>query len=284
MGRLRAGLYGAALGMLALFPQEAMAAARSACHTWANSVMPALFPYMVLSQLLLSAVRSPALTAPLAMLGGSPAGARLISLAGYPARKAQRMAALCATTSPLFILGTLRGGYPMLLAHWLGAFVAWGFASVCVPARDRVVKGAGGHGGPSSDPGGAKTGRATLAGAIREAALAMITVCGCMALFSVLTALLSKLLPLPPTLSALLAALLEMAAGCGRIQALGLPAETAAALLCAAVSFGGLSVFMQNAVFLKPLGIDLRALFAARAVHAAASGLLCYCLYRSLPI
>jgi len=269
---VRAAMVGAALGMLARYPREAMAAARSACHLWANGVMPALFPYMVLSQLLLPAVKSPLLLAPLAMLGGSPSGARLINLSGCTAQKAQRLAALCATASPLFILGTLQGGVRMLLAHWLGACVAWAFVYIL----KRPQNDAAGNNAAPSPPA-----RMSLTETVRDAALAMITVCGCMALFSVLTALLSRAFPLSAALSALLAALLEMATGCARIEALGLSAQWTAALLCAAVSFGGFSVFTQNAMFLRPAGVTLRLQLAARAVHAASALFICYRLYTS---
>ena len=249
-----------------------MDAARTACRVWSTDVMPALFPYMVLSQLLKSAIRSPLATVPLAMLGGSPAGSRLIALSGFEKPQAQRLSALCATASPLFILGTLRGGFPMLLAHWLGAFVAWAFVSL-------LPSGKGGRTVPTGTVTPAL--RISLPEIIRDASLSMITVCGCMALFSVLTALLSQLLPLSPGLSAALGATLEMATGCVRIQSLRLPVHWTAALSCAAVSFGGLSIFIQNAIFLRPTGINLRTQLAARIVHGLVAFLLCLFFYRS---
>ncbi|MDR0929549.1 MAG: hypothetical protein LBM74_07545 [Oscillospiraceae bacterium] len=271
--RLRAAAVGGLLGLMAAYPQEAMAAARDACRLWAAGVMPALFPYMVFSQLLMAALRGRWLLAPLAMLGGSPAGSRLIALSQLPRPKAQALAALCATASPLFILGTLSGGARMLAAHWLGAVCAYGAvrllqARTAMEAPIPVAAMA------------APLPRAGLTESIRDAALAMINVCGCMALFSVVSALLVKLLPLPPSGYALLSAILEMASGCARVQGLGLPVAMTAPLLCATVSFGGLSVFMQNAVFLKPAGVNLRVQFAARCLHALAAGGICALLYR----
>ncbi|MDR0928270.1 MAG: hypothetical protein LBM74_00970, partial [Oscillospiraceae bacterium] len=245
--RLRAAAVGGLLGLMAAYPQDAMEAARVACRLWAAGVMPALFPYMVFSQLLMAALRARFLLAPLAMLGGSPAGSRLIALSQLPPQRAQALAALCATASPLFILGTLSGGARMLAAHWLGAVCAYGAVRLL---QARTVPEA-----PVSTMPLPRTG---LTESIRDAALAMINVCGCMALFSVVSALLVKLLPLPPAGYALLSAILEMASGCARVQGLGLPVAITAPLLCATVSFGGLSVFMQNAAFLKPAGVNLR--------------------------
>lgn len=260
-GRLRAAWLGAALALFALYPEDAMEAARAACRLWAGHVMPALFPYMVFSQLLASSVRSPLLTVPLAMLGGSPSGARLIALLGASPEKAQRLAALCATASPLFILGTLKGGAPMLVSHWLGALAAWGFV--------RLWGGRTALAETLSVPQPAA--RLTLIEAVRDAALAMLSVCGFMVLFSVLGALAAHLMPLSPPLRALLSCVLEMAGGCASVASLSLPAAERAALQCAAVSFGGLSVFMQNALFLRSAGVNLRTQLCARIVHAAAA-------------
>ncbi len=235
--------------------------------------MPALFPYMVLSQLLASGVSAAWLTPVLAMLGGSPAGARLIAQQGDPVPRAQRLAALCATASPLFILGTLQGGIPMLAAHWLGALAAYGFVRLLQKKEIPMET----NSAPTSGA------RSTLPEAIRDASLAMVTVCGCMALFSALSALTAQVLPLSGLPSALLLSVLEMAGGCAKIQGLGLSPAITGPLLCAAVSFGGLSVFLQNAVFLKGAGINLRIQLAARIVHAGAAYALCALLMR-LPL
>lgn len=272
ISRLRAAAIGAVVGLLMLYPQDAMEAARNACRLWATGVMPALFPYMVFSQLLASGCAgSGGPLVPLSMLGGSPSGAKLIELAGLSPERAQRLAALCATASPLFILGTLSGGMRMLLAHWLGALVAWAFVRLLTHRHKEEPL-----------PTGRKTVEAVRLGlpeAVRDAALAMLSVCGCMAVFSVLSALLDRLLPLPGALSTFLACVLEMAGGCAKIQALGLPEAIAAPLLCATVSFGGLSVFMQNAAFLKPAGVNLCTQFLARVVHALAAGAACFLFF-----
>ena len=192
-------LTGALLAALALRPQAGMEAARAACRQWATGVLPALFPYLVLSRLLLGAAGGGALTVPLAMLAGSPAGARLLALGG-PSRASQRRAALCATASPLFLLGTLSGGALMLAAHWIGALAAYGFAA-CFPVR---AENAASSASPPA---------AALPEILADSALAMLPVCGCMVFFSVVTALVEALFPLPPALGAALAAFLEMAGG-----------------------------------------------------------------------
>lgn len=266
---LQAAAAGGMLGLALAFPQETMAAVRESCRLWAGSVMPALFPYLALSQWLCASVHAPALTVPLAMLGGSPAGARLIALGGFSPARAQRLAALCVTASPLFVLGTLRGGARMLAAHWLGAVAAWGFARLTETRR-----------APADSPPAAPE-RAPLSHILRDAAMAMVAVCACMAFFAALGALLFRLVPLPPAWQALAASLLEMAGGCARIEALGLPERLRASCQAAAVSFGGLSIFLQNALYLRPAGVRLPRQLAARVVHALAAFCACWALYRS---
>lgn len=270
--RVRAAGLGALLVLLLLYPPDAMSAVREAVRLWAQHVMPALFPYMVISSLLVAFTRGRALTMPLAMLGGSPAGARLIALSGASPRAAQRLSALCVTVNPLYILGTLSGDARMLAAHWLGAVIP--FAFVCFVTRGGDERSTREAADAAAHP--------DFSEITRGAVLAMLTVCGYMALFMTLTALLARAFPLPVALQTLLSCLLEMAGGCARILSLGLPAERAAPLLCAAVSFGGLSIFMQNALFLRPAGVNMRLQFAARVLHAGAAYGLCTLAYRFL--
>lgn len=249
-----------------------MQATRSACALWANSVMPALFPYLVLSQLLASFLHNDILTIPLSMLGGSPAGARLISFSQVSKNKAQRLAALCATASPLYILGTLQGGFRMLLAHWLGALAPW----ICI----RILQGRSTQDEPQTCTESIKN-RIIIPQAIADAAIAMLSVCGCMVMFSVLSALFLCAIPMATWISTLLMCVLEMAGGCASILSLGLQEAQTAPLLCAAVSFGGLSIFMQNATFFKKTGVSLRTQFLARILHACAAYGLCRLFYLS---
>lgn len=277
--RVYAACFGGCAALLALYPQAVIESATQACGLWANKVMPALFPFLVISQLLTACLPGDLFTVPLSMLGGSPAGARLISLSGADKSKAQRLSALCATVSPLYVVGTLGGDYRLLLSHWLGAFTAW--VMVCVrqfflkrkalPSPDGATK-------PESD---ANPNELNIPQAIADSALAMLSVCGCMVLFSVLSALLVLVVPLSKPLSAALLSVLEMAGGCEKILSLSMPPDKAAPILCAAISFGGLSVFMQNAAFQKQKGVNLRVQLFAKVIHAAAAYAICALFYLS---
>jgi len=103
----------------------------------------------------------------------------------------------------------------------------------------------------------------------------MITVCGCMAFYASLCALAERFFHLPPLFSALLSAFLEMSGGCARIQSLFLPQVLQNALLCAVVSFGGLSIFTQNAGYLKRCGVRIPLYFFSKLLQ----GVLAFVLY-----
>lgn len=273
IGRLKAALTGAALAALCLRPQAAMAAARGALRLWASGVLPALFPYLVLSRLL-AGMTGGVWALPVALLAGSPAGARLLALTETDARRAQWKAALCATASPLYVLGTLDGGARMLAAHWLGAAGSAGLVALIgragrAPRRE------------SARPQRSSVVPAFLPEIIADSALTLLSVAGCMTFFSVAAALVEAFLTPSAGLGAVLAAALEMAGGCARIVALGLPSPLREACLCAAVSFGGLSVFMQNAPYLKQAGAKLSMQMGAKLTHAAISFALCLLFYRS---
>lgn len=265
--RISAAFVGALLALLLLYPADAMDAVRAACRLWAGQVMPALFPYMVVSSLLVSRLGSRALTVPLSMLGGSPTGARLVAQAGFSQPTAQSLAALCATASPMYMLGTLSGGPRMLMAHWLGALIAYFCIRLLVrrqhtPAAEHTAQTA-----PS------------FSEIVRDSTLSVLTICGYMALFMALSALLCRAIPLPDALRTLLSCVLEMAGGCASIHALDLPQRAAMPLLCATVSFGGLSIFMQNAMFLRPAGVSMRLQLLSRLIHAGAAYGLCVLSY-----
>lgn len=272
-------------------PQIAAEAARQSCKVWSVSVMPTLFPFLALSLMLVSrldvggkqgrsAMHALAL---LGMLGGSPSGARLLSQYAERSRVSQRNIQRCAacvtTASPMFILGTLTGwlggnaadGYRMLAAHIIAALLA----AIACSAWTR---------GWSNDPADGASGNQTephalgFGEAVTQAASAMLNVCGCMVLFNVLLACLTDMIPMSGAAAAWLACLLEMAGGCARSAALGLPKPETAAIMCAAATFGGMSVFMQNAAFLSKTPARAPIQFAARIVAGAAA----YCLCRAL--
>lgn len=239
--------------------QQAMAAARTALSAFANGVLPALYPMMVLTSLL-PAGGSGTLTAIFSFLSGSPASAKRVAASG--SRYPETMLALCGVMSPMFFTGTLTiwTGNPsaagkMLLLHWLGAIITATFW--------RMMEK------PSVSMDFAEQEKITLPQAISQSAAAVMGVCGAMMLFSIAAAILRMVLPLGEPVLSVLHALLEIGSGVHGV--LDAWKEPPYALLCGLCAFGGVSIWLQNLLFL-PKSIRPAKLLCMRALHGA----VCY--------
>ncbi len=160
LSRFRDAVLGLALlcaaAALMLWPQEAMSAARDGLTLCANVIIPSLFPFFVLSSLvvelglagylgrLLEGVMRPlfrvggpcASAGALGFIGGYPVGARTaLSLyqKGMCTRtEAQRLLAFCNNSGPAFILGVVGTGVFASSRAGVLIYLAHAAASVCV--------------------------------------------------------------------------------------------------------------------------------------------------------
>ena len=206
------GLLCATLALLA-DPQSALEAARNGLELCGNVIIPSLFPFFVLSSLvvdlglagylgrLLERVMRPlfrvngacASALALGFIGGYPVGARTaISLYqnGMCSRtEAQRLLAFCNNSGPAFILGVVgagvfassRVGVLLCLAHAL--------ASVCVGVLFRFYPGDGkgrrGGGAPAAPRFQARRFTAVFTGAVKNSFLSTLNICAFVIFFTV---------------------------------------------------------------------------------------------------
>ena len=257
---------GALMGCMAVFPRQAAGAALAALTVFAQSVLPALLPFSVCVLQLTAGHQLPAgLLCLLALPGGSPTGARFFSEADLTPGEARRCAALTGTLSPMFFLFTLAGWLnssrqaAILLAVHLAAALLCGLIFRQKP-RGRIPLP------PLSLP-----------QALTQSGQAMLTVAGAIALGAVAARMLACALPLPPSLAALLHALLEVTGGCHDLIALRIPLPALSALL----SFSGFSLLLQNAAFWQEKGLGTAALALLALPRAAIAFLLCAVLVQT---
>ena len=261
-------LYAAAFGMLAgamlVFPGEAAEAAWQGLRLWARAVAPVLGPFMACMLMLTSRVGGgAALKTLLGWLCGSPGGARLMQGMGLRGPAALRFAAMTGTMSPMFFLGTVSAwldnpaiGRVILCCHILGAFLI----GLCIYKGEQQAP-------PPAVP-------MPLGIALRESAFALLTVGLCMMLGCVAARMAACAFPhLPPWGAVALQCALEVTAGVKALIALHPPYTVP--LICAACSFGGLSILLQNAAFWQESGVTLGQLALLRILHAVLSGCLC---------
>lgn len=259
----------------------------------AKSVVPALFPFMVVSSLLISlgfgAWLSPFL-APLMALYSLPgeAGAAVVLglVGGYPigARTAaqlyregrltrgegERLLTFANNSGPVFLLSVLgegifasaRAGLYLWLIHILAALLAGLFLRGRERDEDRVPP-------PFIDRPKAVSFPGEFVSALRESSLAMVSICGFVVFFYVLSRPLAAL-PAPLGLGAVgMTELFSMTplVTCDR---LGFTLASA----CAA--WGGLSVVCQSAAVLEGSGLSLRPLITGKAVQSLLAGVLAF--------
>lgn len=293
-----AWIFGLAALML-LDSDTVLNAVNGAAGVFVRSVMPALFPMMVLNGLSarLSGREKRWMTVGFCWLAGSPASAQrlegLRERGELPERALLPLAAATGVMSPLFFVGSLgsrlsnpAGGWLLLTAHWLGALAAagliHGLSRRFFPTeKAETVR-------PEERTAGRASLLAALPDSLRQAGTALLSVCGAMMLFSILAAFfrqgLSFLLPGwtadHPEAPALLWALLEIGGGAHAL--LDVSPTPDLPLLCALCSFGGLSIWMQNLLF---LGKSIRPgkLLLLRLLHGAAAYGVCRMLVRLFP-
>ncbi|MCH5286819.1 MAG: hypothetical protein J1E43_05325 [Christensenellaceae bacterium] len=261
-----------------LNPALTMDAASAACRLFVTSVLPGLFPYMVLALMLvsrLSASLPPMGLVALGWCGGSPTGARLLGLYPGDGRK-QRifLAVSTATMSPMFLLGTV-GGW--LGSRWAGTVV---LGSVVIGGglagllAGRLTNGD--HRKPPAGPLVSQTEKAppaplSFGEAVEQAAKTMLLVCGTMVMLRVTAALTTAAWP---DVALPLTTLLEVTTGAVEIAALPLPLPLRTAIIAGATGFGGTASVMQNRALYPPGLISLPEQLLWQAVHGGVSFLL----------
>ncbi len=284
-------------GLLLLFPVEALEAARQAMAVWAGAYAPAMLPFFIILPVLSGAEAAalyervfgrvmglvfgcPGRAAggvALGLIAGSPAGGIALGrLAGGMKRcELSRAALLCTGLSPLFLVSAV--GASMLGSAQAGAILAraqLGAMLLCALVFRWCWRGDDAEALPIAvdAPGGA----------VRDAALNVMSVCGYIVLFSVIAHLLAQLTG--PQFEPWLLPLIEVTGGCAQLSRLDLPWAARLVLMAFVCGFSGLCVLMQNLSRLRALGLPWGRLVLGKLLHGIASALLCALQLRLLPL
>lgn len=283
---------------LLLLPDAGAQAARDALSLCAQTVIPSLFPFFVLSSLLVSCGASEMLASLLAPLmrplfGLSGAGAAALALGlcgGYPVgartcaelaasgevtrEEGERLLIFCNNAGPGFLLGICggavfaspRAGAALYLIHAASAL----FTGVLLtrrlpPLRARPPQANHRRARPPLS--------AALPAAVQSALTGILNVCAFVVFFTVFTRLLLRALPQAlqaPLPRALILGFFELTSG---ITAL--PNARAGFLACAAMlAWGGASVHCQTRSALGASPLSARYYLRGKAVQALLSLLL----------
>lgn len=277
-------LFCSLLGILFLKePQLAARGFESGLRLCADTVLPALFPFFVLTDLLLScpfrgiAFRPAArclgmrnnagiLVVLLSWLGGYAVCARLVGTLrrnqSLDERDASLVLLLGCCSSPGFVIGCV-GGLLMgnlrlgvllyclqLAANLLAAVFCLGLlpekSSCCHDATEEISK------------------QPSLSHSIGNAVSSSLQVCGCVLFFRMIGAVMTPMLPDNPLMVPAASACLEISAGCADFAALG--GSFALYGCCVCLSLLGLSVWVQLSMLLQGV-VPMRLLFVHRVLH-----------------
>lgn len=209
------GLLGSTLALL-LFPQESMQAARDGLTLCYNVIIPSLFPFFVLSSLvvelglagylgrLLEGVMRPlfnvngscATAFALGFIGGYPVGAKTaISLyenGMCTKTEAERLLSFCNNSGPAFILGVVGAGVFGSSMAGILLYLAHATASLCIGILFRFYK-AGGRGKREERAAPqfrAQRFTAAFTGSIKNSFLSTLNICAFVVFFTVVIRLL----------------------------------------------------------------------------------------------
>lgn len=280
-------------GLGALFlacPQAAKSGFDSGLALCVHSLAPALFPFFVVSSLVVASPGSETLGLPLRPLcrifrlksEAAPLALLLSWLGGYTvcmqvlaqyraggrlsAKEADLLAMLGFCSGPGFVVGCVGG---ILLGSPRFGFALYTMqllANLPAAALLAPLAGRGRGGGKTEETPCAPGGGADLAEAINGSVSALLSVCGCVIFFSAVCALLHRLLPLGSASAPFLSALFEVTSGCAAFVQAGGAYACYGLGLC--LSLPGLSVLCQLMVLCKGQ-VSLRLLALSRGLHMA---------------
>lgn len=296
-------LFAVCLALLIRFPQEASAAVAEGLHLCAETLVPALFPYMALSGLLLASdVTLPdgplqRLTEKLLHLPGSCLSVLLLGfVGGYPTgakcaaelrrtgqiteREASHLLLFCNNAGPAFFFGVVGGKLLHSAAAGALLYAIHVLSALCIGVLFR------GKALPAHSEGRGKETvctAETIVSAIRDAGQTVLAVCTFVVFFFVLSAPVRRMAKPGSLLSCLVCAFLEVTGGCTAAASSALPQTVRFVLLSAALGWGGVCVHLQTACVTASAGLHMKKYLLAKLLHGVLSGLLAALCAKLLP-
>ncbi len=309
------------LVVLLLFPAPIIEAVKLGLLTCVEKVIPALFPFFVLTRLMIY-FQLPQLIgkllAPLfyrvlhlspitffiilmSLISGNPSGAKLAreyyDHQLITKKECEGLFYFCNFASPLFIIGTIGVvlfhsptiGYFMLGAHFLGAILVFiGCYPYFKTTTHRTIT--------LSFP--TESFAEILIDCIENSIQTLLRVSGIIVCYYILSAILTTIQVTPfldhlilpfigtsiPTLEPLVAGTFEFVQGVTKLSQLSMSLPLQLALIAFCTSFAGLSVHTQTFMYAKGLSISYVKYLCFRLIHGVSSFCLVLWFYRYLPL
>ena len=303
-------------------PAQAIAGAKDGLTLCFNVIVPSLFPFFVLSSLVvdlgLAAYLGRAmegLMRPLFRVSGSCAAAVALGfIGGYPVgartalqlyeqglcskTEAERLLSFCNNSGPAFILGVVGAGIFGDSRVGLLLYLTHAMASLVVGLLFRFYGGSERKHAPKARPKPIRTVTlpAAFTGAVSRSLQSTLNICAFVVFFAVVLRLLSAygvLAALASLLSLagleaewakrLVAGLLELSSGVASLQG-GTELTGRVSLAAFMLGWAGLSVHCQVLSFLVDSGLSARVYLAGKLCHGLIAAGLTYALTRLFPL
>lgn len=250
-----------------------IAAALDGISAWAFNVLPCIFPFMVITKIIISFEEIKKFYKPfsrpffllfgtscdsayvffMSILAGYPVGSQMIATLyenGKISRtEAFRMCSFCSNSGPMFIIGTV--GSLLLKNAAIGAilFVSHIFSALINGIIYRKIKV---ENEQKQDMDMKNSSNLSFGEIISSSVQAILNIGGIICFFSIIIKAFSPLLSLlPDAIRPLLSGCIEMTRGC--IEASLQPPYIAAVICSFLISFGGFSTILQSITMIKKL-------------------------------
>lgn len=298
-GRKIGSLFFGCMGILILILDAATACsgASEGVELCIRTVIPSLFPFLVLSVCVIGPLASfsckwlrpigKVLHLPenaetiflIGLLGGYPVGAQCIRQAydaGALSRAdAQRMLRFCSNAGPAFLFGIgghLFGDQRLCMLLWLVHILSAVVIGMLTPPAETSVRSV------------LQIPHISLTEAVRRSSGVMASICSWIVLFRILLSFLEKWFfwMLPQPIDLLFCGILELANGSTALMNLQVP-EYRFVLFSTMLGFGGLCVGLQTNAILSGTSLSIRPYFLGKLAHGALSCIMSILLIQILP-
>lgn len=292
---IRLSLIGFGFALIILFPEDTAAAIRDGLTLCSQTLIPALFPYLILTGLFLK-IGMPKHTGGSIQklftrifgISGSGLGAVIVgSIGGYPTgakavgelyaerlitrEDAHRLLFFACNAGPAFMIAVVGSalyhspslGLILLAIQILSSLVC----GLILPARSVTEQAQPIPGQQSPEFSTA------FVRAITDGVSTMLKICGFVCFFSLILALEKRLFSASEQAFAVLAGLTELSFGCTVTAQCSLPWVLKLCLTSAFISFGGLCVLCQTVSVLRDAGLTAKPYLLGKTLQALLSAL-----------
>lgn len=282
-------------------PKTCMQATSNGLKVWLVNVVPALFPFFILTRIIIALNQSSipildkfttkyfktnnaGLIYFLSLLSGYPIGAKMISdyyqIGAIDKKTATKMFSFCSTSGPMFIIGTIgigvfqdaKIGYILLLGHVIGSFLN----GLLYRGKDTPINNFSG-----------KITKTTLNEIVYDSITSILLVGGYIVFASVTIELLqiANILPMLAhlicqipcfdyaTVYSVLCGIIEITNGLILLGCTSISLPIKIILTSIIIAFSGICIMLQSTAFLNKIGIKKRTMIIQKLSQALLTGI-----------